>query len=236
VSRRESRAAAERAGRATSATVVTYSADPLLVRGRGLQFPQRLSFERWLRVGFHLSSMTTTLAWCLGDWLVYGESHFTGRYRQAIEQTSLDYQTLRNYAWVTRRFTPARRRDGLSFGHHAEVAALTESEQEYWLRKSEELSWSRNRLRSEVRKSVAERRMGGRAQPGPAVHLGTSDDGPSVGSGSSILTLEVSVSPEYLAVCETAARVCGLSLEQWVRRALEQVARRALSQGSVARG
>lgn len=215
---------AEITGRATSAAVVTPPADNLIMRGRGMQFPQRLSFEKWVRIGCQLSSIATSAAWCLGDWLVYGESHFTDRYRMAIEETSLDYQTLRNYAWVTRRFSLSRRRDSLSFGHHAEVAALPEPEQEYWLRKSEELSWSRNRLRAEVRKSVAERR-GREARPEQA-----SDSSVSNGARSSALTLEVPLSAECLAVCETAARVSGLGLQEWVRLAIEQVARRGLEE------
>ena len=70
-------------------------------------------------------------AWCLGDWLVFGEQAYAGRYRQAIERTSLDYQTLGNYAWVAKRFSLSRRRDELSFGHHSEVAALPEPEQDF---------------------------------------------------------------------------------------------------------
>jgi hypothetical protein len=35
----------------------------------------------------------------------------------------------------------SRRRDTLSFGHHAEVATLSEPEQDYWLRKAEEHRW-----------------------------------------------------------------------------------------------
>jgi hypothetical protein len=41
-----------------------------------------------------------------------------------------------NYAWVARRFAMSRRRDTLSFGHHAEVAALPEPEQDFWLREA----------------------------------------------------------------------------------------------------
>ena len=37
--------------------------------------------------------------------------------------------------------------DTLSFGHHAEVAALPEHEQDHWLRKAGEFSWSTTRLR-----------------------------------------------------------------------------------------
>ena len=67
-------------------------------------------------------STHSSSAWCLGDRLVYGEDACSGPYRNAIEQTSLDYQTLRNSAWVARRFSLSRRRDTLSLAHHAEEA------------------------------------------------------------------------------------------------------------------
>jgi hypothetical protein len=64
-------------------------------------------------------------------WLIHGENAYSGRYRDAIEQTSLDYQTLRNYAWVARSLPLSRRRDTLSFAHHAEVARPPECEQDF---------------------------------------------------------------------------------------------------------
>jgi hypothetical protein len=70
---------------------------------------------------------------------------------QAIENTSLDYQTLRNYAWIANKVAISRRRNSLSFGHHAEVAALTETEQDEWLTRAERFSWSRNQLRRRIR-------------------------------------------------------------------------------------
>src|SRR6266536_1438757 len=60
----------------------------------------------------------------MGAWLAHGQAAYRSRYRTAIEQTGLDYQTLRNYAWVAGRFELSRRRDTLSFGRHAEAAAL----------------------------------------------------------------------------------------------------------------
>jgi hypothetical protein len=129
----------------------------VVLPGRGLHLPGQLSFARWVGVGRRLSDVYSSSAWCLGDWLVYGEAAFGGRYREAVEQTSLDYQTLRNYAWVAKRFGLSRRREGLSFGHHAEVAALPEAEQDFWLRKAEELGWPVKRLRQEVRASLAAR-------------------------------------------------------------------------------
>src|SRR5215472_6831633 len=74
----------------------------------GLQLPQQLSFETWLRIGRQLSIAIDSSLWCLGDWLAYGETMYNDRYRIAIERTCLDYQTLRNYAWVARKFSISR--------------------------------------------------------------------------------------------------------------------------------
>lgn len=41
---------------------------------------------------------------CLGDWLAYGQAVYANRHRTAVERTSLNYQALRNYAWVARQF------------------------------------------------------------------------------------------------------------------------------------
>src|SRR5258708_26274416 len=45
----------------------------------------------------------------------------------------------------------SRRRDRLSFQHHAEVAALTRDEQELWLDRAQAFSWSKAELRHRVR-------------------------------------------------------------------------------------
>src|SRR6266496_2626132 len=133
----------------------------------GLDLPGRLGFGMWLRIGRQLEAVASSSAWCLGDWLSYGRAAYAGRYRDAVEQTSLDYQTLRNYAWVAGRFPLSRRRDTLSFGHHAEVAALPEPEQDFWLRKAGDLGWSRNHLRREVRASLRERQADPPLVPAP---------------------------------------------------------------------
>jgi hypothetical protein len=153
-----------------------------------------------------------------GDWLVFGEKAHAGRYRQAIEQTSLEYQTLRNYAWVAHRFALPRRRDTVSFGHHAEVAALADAEQDYWLRKAEEYRWPVKRFRAEVRASLAERSAGGTGQ---AAH------GPG-GQDWGVLRLEIRISPGRLEYCQAAAGKASLSIEAWSALALEHAARNEL--------
>jgi len=118
-----------------------------------------LTFDEWLCAGRQISKISSASAWWLGDWLLYGERAYGKRYRAALELTSLDYKTLRNYAWVARSFEMSRRRDNLSFHHHAEVAGLREAEQDLWLARAETLRWSCR----ELRRQLAERRRSERS-------------------------------------------------------------------------
>jgi hypothetical protein len=190
-----------------------------MLSGIGLQLPRQLPFERWLGIGRQLSAMSTSTAWCLGDWLVFGESTYEGRYRQAIEQTSLDYQTLRNYAWVARQFNLARRREALSFGHHAEVAALPEPEQDFWLRKAEEQRWPVKELRRQVRASLVERSGDQHSKDGQDALDWV------------ILRLRIRISPGQLEICQAAADNAGLTIEEWTVLALEHAARNEVGSG-----
>jgi hypothetical protein len=186
----------------------------------GLVFPARLPFEAWLGVGAQLAAASSSAAWCLGDWLVYGQAAFAGRYRDAVERTGLDYQTLRNYAWVAGRFELSRRRDSLSFGHHAEVAALPAPEQDFWLRKAEEFGWPVMRLRREVRSSLAER---GQGPPG----LESGPDGDQAEERPAVI--RVTVTPAQLALCERAADQERMALRAWAAQALERAAGQSLT-------
>ena len=123
----------------------------------GLRLPAGLSFERWHALGRRIGTVTNASSWWLGDWAFYGEGSYGEKYKQAIAVTGLDYQTLRNYAWVAGRFELSRRRDKLSFGHHAELAALSEHEQDEWLDQAERGRWSRNELRAQLRKETRAR-------------------------------------------------------------------------------
>jgi hypothetical protein len=123
----------------------------LQLRQNGLAFTEEMSFDSWRELGCRVALIANCSAWWLGDWLLYGEQSYGDRYQQAIADTSLSYQTLRNYAWVARKFPMSRRRDTLSFGHHAEVAALLDEEQDAWLTRAERSKWSRSQLRRELR-------------------------------------------------------------------------------------
>ncbi len=114
-----------------------------------------MSLTAWRNLGRQIFVISDSSAWWLGDWLIYGQSQYPDRYKRAIAETSLDYQTLRNYAWIARQFAPSRRREKLSFQHHAEVASLDAGEQDDWLNKAEQGGWSRNELRRQVRERKA---------------------------------------------------------------------------------
>ncbi|WP_420802483.1 LmbU family transcriptional regulator [Streptomyces taklimakanensis] len=110
-----------------------------------------MSLDDWRSIGEQISVISDSSSRWLGDWLMHSQEKYPGRYQQAIEKTSLDYQTLRNYAWIARKFPPSRRRDGLSLQHHAEVASLSRELQDRWLGQAERYGWSRNELRRRIK-------------------------------------------------------------------------------------
>jgi hypothetical protein len=191
-------------------------AGPVTVRRSGLIIPPSISLRVWERLGEELRSISDSSAWWLADWVIHGEAAYNGRYREVIERTGLDYKTLRNYVWVARRFDVERRRDSLSFGHHAEVAPLPQPEQDYWLRIAEQKGWTRNQLRKEVRASLAERR-------GEAAALDPGSDQTGTVDGLPRLTkpIQVLLQPEQVERCEKLAMSHGLSLNEWAARVLQ---------------
>lgn len=72
----------------------------------GLLFPPDLSLDDWTAAGQKLYGIAEMASWCLGDWLAYGQLRLSGRYQRAADRVGLDIQTLRNYAWLARKFPP----------------------------------------------------------------------------------------------------------------------------------
>jgi hypothetical protein len=146
--------------------------------------------------------VSSASAWALGDWLLFGRRTFGRRYRVALQETNLDYQTLRNYAWVAGRIEPARRRHALSFQHHAEVASMTEPEQELWLRRAETKHWSRNELRRQLNLQ-----RGARQDP-----------------VASSVVMRFEVNPESQRRWRQAAASQQLALQDWLRTVADAAA------------
>ncbi|MGW4377201.1 LmbU family transcriptional regulator [Streptomyces albidoflavus] len=171
-------------------------------RRTSLSIPPGIPIGAWHKLGQHIHTVSNSTAWWLGDWLLYGQAEYPNRYKHAIEQTSLDYQTLRNYAWIARRFAPHQRVAGLSFQHHAEVAGLAEEDRSGWLARALEGGWSRNELRRRIRarKELA---------------AGASDRTPA--------RLKMSPDDDQRARWQAAARSADVELLAWITKVLDEV-------------
>jgi hypothetical protein len=183
--------------------------DRVLMTRVGLRIPSNLSFEDWERAGCQLSGIVDSSSWWLGDWLVYGKKHYSDGYKRAIRAANLQYQTLRNYAWVARRFDLSRRRSSLSFQHHAEVASLPQDEQEFWLDQAEQAMWTTKQLRNRIRNN--------------RIDLDNTSGNPS-------LIPRIEVADLRLSWWRKAAEEIGIEFENWVLSTLDYAARQALGE------
>lgn len=113
--------------------------------------PRELNQRQWLEVGRTLGRVGRYNRWWIGDWLLYAHGQWGEMYKEAVRVTGYDYGTLRNIVSLAQKFRLSRRRDNLSWGHHAEVASLPCEEQDFWLDRAVELGLSREDLRVELR-------------------------------------------------------------------------------------
>lgn len=173
----------------------------------GLQMPATMAYDEWERAGRQLADVLDSSSWWLGDWLVYGKDHYTDRYQRGIRAAGLSYQTLRNYAWVSRRFDVTRRRSALSFQHHAELASMTAPDQDVWLDRAEQERWTTKQLRRAIRST----RPGGQRPAAPTE--------PS---------RRLEVPGSRLQWWHKAAEQSGVDFEQWVTATLDSAAASAL--------
>jgi hypothetical protein len=111
-----------------------------------------LGLPAWSEAGRRLGTIGRGVGWWIGDWLLYGNRRFGERYARAGRITGYDVQTLMNMVYVASRFAPARRRERLSFSHHAELAPLAPEDQERWLSHAEAERLSVRCLREELRR------------------------------------------------------------------------------------
>jgi hypothetical protein len=119
---------------------------------------QDIAVDDWIRAGQRLGAMTRCSQWWLGDWVRYGTGRWGEKYKEASRITGYDVHSLRNIAYVAGRIDPSRRRDNLTWSHHAEVSALAPGEQDVWLTMASDERMSVSDLRIELR--AAGRRNG----------------------------------------------------------------------------
>jgi hypothetical protein len=169
--------------------------------------PTGMAYDEWERAGRQLADVLDSSSWWLGDWLVYGKDHYTDRYQRGIRAVGLSYQTLRNYAWVSRRFDLTRRRPALSFQHHAELASMPVEEQDLWLDRAEQRQWTTKQLRGALRAAR-------RSEQQPCTPTEPSR--------------RLEVPGSRLLWWHKAAEQLGVDFEQWVTTTLDSAAASAL--------
>jgi hypothetical protein len=172
---------------------------PVIASRTSMRFDPLTPIGEWKAVGVRLGVHAEATCWWLGDWLAFGQMKYGRHYKEGVALTGLDYQTLRNYAVVARRFELSRRRDALSFQHHAEVCALCDHEQEWWLDRAAAHGWSRNELRRRVRGA-------GTRRPAP-------DE-----------VLRLAVGPGQAERWREAAQRSECAFEAWAMRVLDEAA------------
>ena len=110
----------------------------------GMRIIDPLTPEEWQELAAGIGGMATSIAFIVGDWLVYGQSLFGTdgfpdkkvdhpSYQLAIKATGLDLSTLQNYAYVSRSIPYSLRSEGLSWEHHRLLAKLPDGEIQSWI-------------------------------------------------------------------------------------------------------
>jgi hypothetical protein len=119
----------------------------------GLILSKDLTFTEWAAIAGNFGKALQTAAWCIGDWMVYGERKWgkqvlmdgaefdpkkpdripSAVFDMAIASTGLDRQTLSQYASVCRKIPREERRIHLSFGHHRLLAPLPTPQRLEWM-------------------------------------------------------------------------------------------------------
>lgn len=161
---------------------ITIPNHKITVTRTGLRISGELSLEEWCELAEGIGSLASTVAFVVGDWLVYGEDNFgaaagpcrrvpSALYHEAVAATGLDLTTLHNYAYVARRVRREIRTDRLSWEHHKILAKLPPGRQTEWIAtciaEQEAGRWVSTRR---LRKSLTIGRLATAADMEPANH------------------------------------------------------------------
>jgi len=164
----------------------------------GVELPDDMSFEQWAELLRRVAKMQNASTWALAQIIFYGQGRYGQRYEEAIAATGLSYKTCANLACVAGQYDSSRIRENLSFGHHAEVAALSDEDRDAWLDRCEKYEWNSLELRE------ARRREG----------LGTAP-----GTIEKLCTLSVHATEAERDQWLVEAELAGMHVRDWLRKA-----------------
>lgn len=117
----------------------------------GLAFAADTPIEVWSGLVTWLLRAHKRLEWAIGDALAFGEHHYGETYAQWADETGLAENTLATMKWVAGAIEPLRRREGVGWSHHREVAALPAAAQDRLLDCAAEQGLTRWEVRQAVK-------------------------------------------------------------------------------------
>ena len=115
--------------------------------------PASLTWEDYEGLGDFLGALGRAYPFWVGDFLNIGEDVFGERFAQIEVNLPHSPQTLANYKSVSKQIPPSRRRKGLSYSTHAEVAYLLPAERDALLAQAAKEGWKREEMR-EARRAM----------------------------------------------------------------------------------
>lgn len=115
----------------------------------GLSIKDGIEFAQWEAIGHELGNVNQGLLWWIGDWLNYGERTYGETYAQAMDATGKSYATVKQAAYMAKKFPPETRREGLTFSHYGVIAGMDDKQSQPLLQKAEKQEWTVSQLKEE---------------------------------------------------------------------------------------
>ena len=109
-----------------------------------------VSLDAWSDALRQVQSLANASVWALGDLLVYAHAHadWGETYTQYLELTGKSYSTLTKATYLSKQYLPEERVVGVSWSHHAEVAAVkAPAERRALLHRARDEGWTREQIR-----------------------------------------------------------------------------------------
>lgn len=130
------------------------------------------SYEDWYACGEWLKRAEKAVGFWIGDWLNYGERKWGEMYSQAMEDTGLEYDTLRKFRNITKNLDFGIRMPNLSFKVNSAVARddLTRDEKRMFLESAAEKDLTYDELKKEIKVHLKRKRL--EKLPAPPQYVG----------------------------------------------------------------
>jgi DNA modification methylase len=118
----------------------------------GLSLQPDATYEQWLQVGESLKRIDRACQWWIGDWLNAGEQRWGEMYAQAVDETDMAYETLRDYKWVANAIPLSFRNDKVPFTVCRHIAAMPADDRAVAIQRAADEGWTVQEARQNVRR------------------------------------------------------------------------------------